>query len=464
MLWVAAAASVAWGGDVDALASRVDWDAVGTEAVSVVSALVQAPSINPPGREDLAIDVVRNLLEKEGIPYTLDEFAPGRHSLVARLRGASSEPGLCLMAHLDVVPADSKGWTSGHLPFSGDIADGYVWGRGAMDMKGLAGVELTSFILTHRLKVPLERDLVLVMVGDEEVSNLGVRHLAANWTSVGCSQVINEGGFGVRGVFFPGQTVFGISSAEKGVLWVKVTAQGAPGHGSTPLPNAAPQRLLAAVNLLNERRPQPRIDETLYTLLHAAGTEHGGITGSILRSPALVRMLVRPKMLANPGGRALLTDSCNLTGFSGAEAPNVVPAEVSAVLDCRMLPGTRPEEVLTDLRRRVPDPNVRFDVLYTFDANRSPIDDPFFAALARRLVEGAEHAVAGPVLSLGSTDSQFLRPLGVHAYGISPFEVEMEELERMHGVDERLSTDNIRRGVRRLWLAVMDVLHAATAD
>jgi carboxypeptidase PM20D1 len=161
--------------------------------------------------------------------------------------------------------------------------------------------------------------------------------------------------------------------------------------------------------------------------------------------------------MAQNAGRALLTDTLNITGFNGGLAPNVVPSEVSANIDCRLLPGTRPDVMLARLRALVPDPNVRFDVLQATEANESPTDDSFYRALVRHAVNGRTDAVAGPALSIGFTDSLLLRPLGVHAYGFAPFEVTVEEAETQHGNNERVSVANLRDGLRILLGAVVEV-------
>jgi acetylornithine deacetylase/succinyl-diaminopimelate desuccinylase-like protein len=276
------------------------------------------------------------------------------------------------------------------------------------------------------------------------------------WEKVGCSHVINEGGMGLYDALVDGQAVYPISVAEKGHLWVKVVARGTPGHGSTPRPDEAPARLVAALERLADRRARPDVRPAIHELLRRVGREAGGITGAVLRSGALRGALVRPRLMANPVTRATITNTAHATGFSGALQPNVVPSEVTAIFDCRMLPGVTADALIAELRRIVADPLVDFQVISTLEGNESPWDDPLFDALERNLVDGRDHVVVGPFISIGSTDSQLLRPLGVRAYGIAPFLVDADHLQTMHGDDERIPVTELRDGLRRFFGAVVE--------
>jgi acetylornithine deacetylase/succinyl-diaminopimelate desuccinylase-like protein len=325
----------------------------------------------------------------------------------------------------------------------------------------MGAIELETMLLLKRAGVPLKRSVILLAVAAEESDSSGVLLLAQkHWKEIGCSHVVNEGGLGVKDALFPGQTVYAISSAEKGVLWVRMTAHGEAAHGSTPRPNQAPEHLLAALNKLAARKPTTFVDPSLYQLLAQIGHDHGGLKGYLLARPTLVDWFVKGTLMGVPSTRAAITNTINVTGFGGMKEPNVVPAEVWAILDCRVLPGVRPREVLAEIESIVEDKAVTYDVMYEHAANASPWEDPFFDALARHSVDGRPHVVAGPVLSVGYTDSLELRPYGVHAYGLVPFEVTQEEAATMHGRDERVSVENLTRGVRTMFRAVLDVAAA----
>lgn len=438
---------------------RVDWDAAGDEAVDVLSRYLAVDTVNPPGNEARGVAFMVDILDREAIPWESVTHAPGRSSLIAWLDGGDAEPPLCLLSHLDVVTSELEHWPVDRGPLSGVIADGAVWGRGALDMKGMGAIELMTLVQLRRLGVPLRRDVVLIAVADEEVDNLGMRDLVdQHWPRLRCGVVINEGGIGIQDALFEGQTVHAISVAEKGVLWFQLHADGRAGHGSTPYDGEAPERLLRAMELIDRKwKPKPHIDDSLYDLLDAVGREKGGVVGAILRSPPLVRLLVKGKLLANPATRAAITDTVHLTGMAGAREPNVVPSRVSANYDARLLPGTDPDAVLAELQRITRKvEGLSFEVVQRFEATGSPWDDPFYRAIATYAVEGREGHVAGPVLSVGFTDSIFARPVGARAYGYVPFVVTEAQAGTMHGHGEHVPVDQVKSGLRILFSVVVD--------
>lgn len=439
--------------------AALDEKKAGDEAVEVLRDYLRVDTTNPPGNETRGAEYLRAVLAKEGIASKIYEYAPGRGNLVAKLEGAGDEPPLCLVSHIDVVTAEADTWPPGKGPLSGAIDEkGFLWGRGALDMKGLGALELETMVWLKRLRIPLRRSVILVAVADEEETSNGIKFVTEkHWDELGCSQSVNEGGLGIKDLLAEGQTVYTISVAEKGVLWLEMIAHGEAGHGSTPAPNRAPDRLIAAIEKLKSRRPEPTVHPSLYELAARIGDDVGGLKGFVLEHPALVRTFVLGKLMESPPAKATLFDTINVTGFSGRKEPNVIPSEVSATLDCRILPGTRPVDFFAEIKKTVDDPNVSFRVIDMASAEESPWDDSFFSALARHAVEGRPHVVAGPALSPGYTDSLYLRRKGVHAYGFVPFEIDQEEMKGFHGKNERVSVENVRRGLRSLFRAVVDV-------
>ncbi len=435
-----------------------DFAAAGAELVTWLQGYLRTDTTNPPGNETAGAQYLAQILTKEGIASEILEFAPGRGSLVARLPGSGREPPLCLLSHIDVVTAEAKDWPPDRPPLGGVIHEGMIWGRGALDMKSMGILELATLVHLKRTKVPLRRDVVLVAVADEEVDNRGMRHLVQHhWDKLGCSQLVNEGGMGVRGALAPEQTVFAISIAEKGLLWVKLTAHGKSGHGSTPFAGRAPEKLLNALQKLRTAAADPTVHPALYATLAEVGAQSGGVSGYVMRRPALVDMLAMGKLLAEPGSRAMITNTIEITGFFGAEQPNVVPSEVAAQLDCRLLPGVTPEAFLQHLQKIVGDLSITWTVLHAAPASQSPVDDSLFRALGRHAVAGRSDAVAGPLLSAGFTDSLWAREKGVHAYGLLPIEVPREVAETFHGAHERVPVASLQRGFAVLWRAIVDV-------
>jgi acetylornithine deacetylase/succinyl-diaminopimelate desuccinylase-like protein len=245
-----------------------------------------------------------------------------------------------------------------------------------------------------------------------------------HWPKVNCTHAINEGGIGLKDAIVEGQTVFAISVGERGVLWSRVIAEGPTGHGSTPIPGRAPEKLLTAMNRLNAWRDTPTIHPALYELLAEVGREAGGATGFIMERPLLVDAFVKDRLQQQPTTKAITNDTVHLTGFWGANSPNVVPSMVWAQYDVRLLPGTTPAAMEAELKALLADiPGVRLEVVESKEANESPWDDPLYESLRRNVVDGDARTVAGPIISPGFTDSIVLRRRGVRAYGVIPIVV-----------------------------------------
>ena len=235
-------------------------------------------------------------------------------------------------------------------------------------------------------------------------------------------------------------------------------ASGAPGHGSTVHPDEAPTRLVEAIGRLAERKTDPVWTSATYELLYNIGQTREGLERAVLTHPASVRSLLKGRLLGNPATAAMITNTVHLTGMDGANEPNVVPSEVAAILDCRIQPDVDPGVVLAELEAMFADmPWIRFEVILQMAGNGSPWDDPFYAALVRHVEEQDPAGVAGPIVSVGFTDSILFRPLGVRDYGIEPFSVTPEEAGTMHGDCERVSLENMQRALQVVFAAVVDV-------
>jgi acetylornithine deacetylase/succinyl-diaminopimelate desuccinylase-like protein len=436
----------------------VQWAEAGDEAVATLRQYLAVDTVNPPGNEAAGVEFIGQILDKEDIEWERIELSEGRASLIARLPSSREEEPLCLMHHIDVVESEPEKWSAG--PLSGELRDGEIWGRGALDMKGMGTLQLMTFVWLKRLETRLKRDVVLLAVADEEVDNQGAKQLFSdeNWKKIGCSHLINEGGLGVKDAFFDGQTLQAISVAEKGVLWVRMTAEGAAGHGSVLGDGEAPARLLEAMEIIAAKKARPEMGPIIYALLAEVGKHKGGLTGLMMQVKPLANLTVKPKLMDQAPTRAILTNTVHLTGTGGAKKPNVVPSEVWAQYDCRLLPGVDPQDQLALLKEWTADvEGLRFEVLHANPSSQSPIDDPLYRALARYAVQGQPNSVAAPVLSVGFTDSLFARERGVHAYGYLPFTLTRKEAETIHGHDERVSVENVHRGLQVLFSVVVDV-------
>ena len=437
--------------------ASVDWNAVGQEATKILSEYIQTDTTNPPGNELVGAQYLSTVLEQEGIESKIVLSAEGRGNLIARLPGKGTEKPLCLLSHIDTVTYEAEKWT--HPPLSGHVDEqGYIWGRGALDMKSMGVMELMSMLLLKRNNISLDRDIILLAVADEEDGGTGMQYLVEHhWNELDCGTLINEGGLGLEDAIFPGQNMYPISVGEKGNVWLRMIAEGKSGHGSTPRPNEASEKLLRALDKIQSIPETTYIYPVLGQFLANVGAHKGGLMSMVMRQPSLRNLLVTPKLKANPLTKAAMMNTIHLTGFGGHNRPNVVASEVFAQFDCRILPGVNPEKFIAQLQK-IAGNDVRFEVIAAREGNQSSMDDPVYRALARHAVAGEEDSVAGPVISVGFTDSIYVRPKGTKAYGFMPVLLNEQEMNGFHGVDERISIENLRNGTRKLYSAIVEVV------
>lgn len=438
--------------------SSPDWPALEREAVEKLSAYIQVDTTNPPGNEIRAAQWYAKVFQAEGMPYEVGESAPGRGNIVARLKGSGTEPAIILLNHMDVVPVSRAYWSVD--PFAGIIRDGYLWGRGSLDMKSLGIVELLTFLELHRLHIPLRRDVIFIGTADEEAGG----NFGAGWVTKNRPQWFAGAGFmlteGAGSLADPsGKPVyFGVGPTEKTPGWLRLTATGRSGHGSVPIPDSAPNRLVAALERLRQYKPSleltPAVEQMLRT--HAPYESEPWRSRfmnpkSFLAQPDAYDLLEkRPEILAR------LTNTISITSLKGSNKTNIIPAEASAELDCRLLPGWTINRWVDEIRRVINDPSIRIDVILNFPPAVSSTDTPLFAS-----IENAAHKLdpgAGVVQTVdaGFTDSHFFRDKGIVSYGFEPFAVKMEDDERVHGDNERIPIKNYQDGLHLFWNIVYD--------
>lgn len=456
LLWLTTALATT-PAEVEGWRSEIDWSEAGDEASDWLAGYLQIDTVAPPGNERDGALYLQQIAETEGLETRIYDHGDNRASFTARVKGDGSKRPLCLLSHIDVVPSELHNWERD--PLSGAIEDGIIHGRGALDMKGMGILELATAIWLKRKGVPLKRDVIVVAVADEEVAGMGMQAMVADhWGDIDCEYLINEGGVAVKDALFEGQTVHPISVAEKGTLWVRLVATGVVGHGSRIEPGEAPNRLLNAMDRLRrEYEVKNVIGPAMKEMLKRAGAHQGGLYKTVTGSGVLRNLLVKPRLLKTSIGRAVTTDTLHLTGMSGAANVNVVPSEVWAQYDCRIRPGTTPEQQLQRLKDITADlDGIRWEVINATEANSDSWDDPLFETIAHYAVEGMPEAVAGPILSPGFTDSIFARGIGVKAYGYVPFILTQDEAQTMHGHNEHVSVANMHHGTRVLFSIVAD--------
>ncbi len=424
------------------MTASIDWDAATSEAVSLLREYLRLDTSNPPGNEHLAVEFLRGILAAEGIDCETAESAPGRANLFARLGPASG--GVCLLNHTDVVPVERQFWDRD--PFSGDLVDGMVWGRGALDMKGMGILELMVFLLLKRSGVPLAESVSFLAVADEEAgSAYGATWVAENRPSwMDTSLVINEGAYGLS---FPGgPQVFQVAPTEKVPLWVRLTVRGRPGHGSVPHGDNCAEHLVQALERITRWQRDLRLVPVMRShakALAAAGLMRASDDASVLRAAE-----------RNPALRARLSNTVTVTTISTGIKVNVIPAEATATLDCRLLPDVNTDGFLRDLAGVIADSRVELTVDNRFVGAESPMDTRFAHVVREVIAEMAEGAHIAPEMTSGFTDSRIYRLKGIPAYGFVPCLVPPEELAGVHGHNERISVENIRLGIQVLFEVV----------
>jgi acetylornithine deacetylase/succinyl-diaminopimelate desuccinylase-like protein len=420
--------------------------AVAAAAICVTAALAQAPdsttallqqyvridTSNPPGDTRKAADFLAALFEREGIPVTRYESEPGKAIVFARLAAATparAGKAIVLLHHMDVVPADRTQWKTD--PFAAAIQGDEMWGRGALDMKGMAVAEITAFLRLKRERVPLSRDVILLAQPDEEVGGaMGARWMIANhYAELDPEYVIDEGGFGSRDLFAANKLVYGISVAEKKIVWMKVRAEGVAGHGSQP----------------NDQNPNDRLAMALARLI---GESRGGRSAQ----PGGVVDVMRANVGAfasNKFTNAIQRSTVALTWFrSGVGDPpkiNVIPSVAEAGLDCRVLPGTTREQWMAEVRQRLGDPDLKLELINeSDDPVVTPHDTPLYRNLEAAIKQRHPEAIVTPMLIPYGTDSNAFRPRGVKSYGIFPAILTAATVSSMHSDGERVPLAGVR--------------------
>jgi acetylornithine deacetylase/succinyl-diaminopimelate desuccinylase-like protein len=437
-----------------------DWRAVTDETVRHLQALLRLDTTNPPGHETLAAEYLAGVLRAEGIEPLVLESAPGRGNLVARLPGSGQEPPLLLYSHTDVVPAEASHWS--HPPFGGEIAEGFVWGRGAVDMKDTVAQQLMVLLLLKRHGVSLRRDVIFAATADEEVGGhdgYGVAWLAKHHPDLlraefGLSEV---GGYNMD---LGGRPVYLIQVAEKGTCWIRVRAHGRPGHGSMPHGDNAVVHLARALARLDQQglpyHLTPPAHGFLDALVRAGGADPlAGIARS-LKQPVGAERAFQIELAAHPLRGllfAMLHNTATPTVLAAGYKTNVIPGVAEATLDGRTLPGFDTESFLAELK---PVLGEAFE--YEIEQATPPIqarhDTPLFKLMAEAL--RAHDPQAGgvlPYMMSGATDAKYLVPLGVPTYGFAPVRLPrgLPFMEMFHAHDERVPVEGLGWGVQVLY-------------
>jgi acetylornithine deacetylase/succinyl-diaminopimelate desuccinylase-like protein len=427
--------------------SGINWDDVAAEAVQLLQRYIRVDTTNPPGNEERAADFLAVLLAAEGIESRKLLSAPGRANLVADLAADGEEKPLILLNHTDVVPVEAGQWSID--PFAGEVKDGYLWGRGALDMKGMGVLELMAVLTLKRRGVKLRRPVRFLAVADEEAgSEYGVEWLDREHPEVlDGAFVINEGGYGAESYLGSERPLFGVSMAEKSPLWLTLHATGKPGHGSAPHEDNVLDRMVRALHRVQTWQRPFLMTPPVADALQAAFAE--GYIDSDPAASTPTQIAERYRSL-----RTLLSNTISATGLQTGVKHNVIPATASATLDCRLVPGYDAGRFIAELREVIDDPRIEIEVAFASQSPASPADTELHATIEAVCHEVMPEAAVLPRVTAGFTDSRAFRRHGVPAYGFVPMLLGPEEQGGMHGNNERISLANLRRGVEVMYRVV----------
>lgn len=435
-------------------------DPAGEEVVEHLRALLRLDTRNPPGNEYLAANYIRDVLARDGIDSTIVGPTPDRANLVAGLRGDGSKPPLLLMCHTDVVAVERDKWTQD--PFGGDIVAGFIYGRGALDMKNMVAMELQTMLLLKREGVKLKRDVIFMAEADEEVGGTS----GASWMAkhhpdlIRAEYALNEGGGNVR--IINDVPYYHVQTAEKGVQRFRIRMRGTPGHGSLPYENNAVVNLAAKLMLFRDARLPMHISDTarMYIEGIAAGQKEP-VRSQFLacldekRSDAAIDSLDIPASLKRQI-RAILHNTALPTMLAAGSQVNVIPSHAEATCDARIVPGQTRESFLRELRGLLGD-DVEIEFLHPTGsvALEAKPSGALWDTIKNVLAERAPGAHVVPKMLAGATDAKCVAPLGIQVYGFCPeLYVGPDESSRVHGHDERTAVKSMHWGVRTLYEVV----------
>lgn len=428
-----------------------DWNSIGIELTSLVTDLIQIPTVRK--NESQAALYLQKILRKEGISSKLIPHPerPDKTSLIAEIGPEDAEDGVILLAHLDTVEANAQEWSTD--PFQAIMQDGMIYGRGALDMKGMAAMELMSFLLLSRQEIPLKTKIMFLAVPDEEDGGkYGAQFLLQDHEDLfdGYQYVLGEGGFGVRDFPRSGAKIFTIQTAEKGTLGIQATASAASRHGSMPENDDSSLNLvkfLLKIQELQSFRLTPVVSEFFYYLSTFYDFPENFLLNRVQNR--LVQKVIEKKLRENPAINAMVSNTISITKLeTQGGGANVIPTEAMAYLDIRLLPGQDPHRVFSKIQKIGEKYQVIAKIKEADLPSSSSNDTQFFDILYTVIQDNVPDAVVTGYLSPGATDNRFFRKKGFQCYGLIPVLISMSDVQKLHGANESISLDNLILGTK----------------
>lgn len=450
------------GARAQSVSARPDLTKLGDEAQGWLSDLVRINSVNPPGNEAAVAKYISAIFEKEHISNEVIEMAPGRSIVIARLQaGPLPDPSnaLLLVAHQDTVGVDPKKWSVD--PFGAVTREGYLWGRGSIDDKGMLTANIATMVQLKRSNARLARDVLFLATDDEEQGGAASIKVTIQkyWDKIACAYALNEGG---RVMVKNNKVQYvGVQASEKVAYNVTVIATGPSGHASMPRPENAVVHLAAAIQKLGTYQVpgQPNtITRRYFEQLAKIEDDEVGKWMRALEQPERADLAVKHLSDDSPMWNSMLRDSISPTMLQAGVRVNIIPSEATANLNIRMLPGHSIQELMGQFTKIVNDPQIRFQLAPDSGDNAPPseLTTPLFQTIERLAPQDFPGAITVPMMGTGATDSAALRLHKVQAYGLNPFPISEADALRVHGDDERMPLDSFHKGVAFLYHVVSE--------
>jgi acetylornithine deacetylase/succinyl-diaminopimelate desuccinylase-like protein len=424
--------------------------------VELLQNLIHFDTTNPPGKEKECVTYINSLLTKAGIETTFLAKESHRPNLIARLKGRGNAPPLLLYGHVDVVTTAKQKWAN--PPYEGKEADGYIWGRGALDMKGGVAMMLAAFLRAKAMGLSTAGDIVLAVLSDEEAGgNFGAKYLVENHAAQfgGIRYAIGEfGGFSAyigRRKFYP------IQVAEKQFCWLKAIIKGPGGHGARPMRGGAMAKLAQLLQRLDKHRLPVHITPPARMMTEAVAKALPFPSSLVLRRLLNTTLTDSVLKLLGEKGRnfePLFHNTVNATIVDGGETINVIPSEIILDMDGRILPGYRPDDLVAELREII-DKEINLEVI-RHDPSPAEPDMGMFSLLADILREADPDGTPLPLLMPAVSDARFFARLNIQTYGFTPMKLprEFNFFETIHAADERIPVEAVDFGTNAIYEAL----------
>jgi acetylornithine deacetylase/succinyl-diaminopimelate desuccinylase-like protein len=428
----------------------IDYDKLTQEATDFLSKYIRINTSNPPGNELETAKFLKEKFLSEGIPANTWEPEPGRGIVAARLRGiGEKKKALILQVHMDVVPANVSEWKI--PPFSGEVKDGAIWGRGAADDKGPGVIAMMAMFAIKRAGILLDRDIIFIATGDEEVGG----RIGAQWFTEHEKDIYADAGYVMNmdsgGIIdLPdGKKFYSVDVTEKTPLWLRLTTTGKEGHASAPPAQTAVTSLIGALARIIDYHPQIRVLNPVQDQFRAIGELEKGPKQFFDLANSLHDATYAHEFLADPSHNAAVRDTIAPTVLAAGFKTNVLPPTATAEIDCRLLPGENQKQFLANIDKLINDRDVKVEVILQSPSASSPVKSALMSAI-ERLAREDGHTPVIPAMSGGFTDTRFFRAQNLVAYSFTGMEFNPSKPSGVHGIDEHIEIKPMGQAIQRI--------------